>query len=283
MINEVVSRAERVIKVCKFGGTSLANSENIRCVVDIIKSDPNRKYIVVSAPGKRNVGDTKITDLLFAIHAKKDSNFDKPFNEFAKRFYEIEKEFGLKTDLKKVLREFHKEIKTHNVDFITSTGEYFMAKMMAAILGFEFVDLDKTRAILLDENGKVDLEKSAKNFESYKNKHVVIPGFYGFMNDKVKTFSRGGSDITGAIIANIADADMYENWTDVDGVYDRDPNKYTDAKKYKEISYDKVEELARNGANVLHPDCIDFVRQKNIPIVLKNTFNPDGSGTKIGS
>ena len=274
--------------VAKFGGTSLANVENIKRVCAIIKSDPRRRLVVVSAPGKRAPDDIKITDLLFEIFNLKEAgaNYDKPFNEFAQRFYDIEKSFGIKTDIKETFEEFYEELVNHNVDFITSTGEYFMAKMMAAILGYEFVDLDKTHAIVFCKNGTVDLKKSATAFAPYKDKRVVIPGFYGVVSDgrrgtRVKTFSRGGSDITGAIIANLVDACVYENWTDVDGIYDKDPNKHKDAKKFDVVSYSEVETLARNGANVLHPDCIKFVRDKKIPIHLKNTFNPGGEGTVI--
>lgn len=272
------------VKVCKFGGTSLANSDNIRKVFNIIHADPKRRIIVVSAPGKRNPSDIKITDLLFEIYNLKEAgkSFKKQFDEFAKRFFDIEREFNIKTDLKEIMQEFHDELGGKNSDFITSTGEYFMAKIMAAILGFEFLDLDKTRVISLNNKGEVDIELSHKNFEPYKNKKVVIPGFYGHLPDgTVKTFPRGGSDITGAIIANIADADLYENWTDVDGVYDKDPNKFPEAKKFDYISYDQVEALAHAGANVLNPDCIEFVRVKNIPINLKNTFNPANAGTMI--
>jgi len=272
--------------VCKFGGTSLASVENIKKVCDIIHADSRRRIIVVSAPGKRNPKDTKITDLLFEIHDLKETgkDFDKPFNEFADRFYEIEKAFGLKTDLKKILTEFYNELPGKNSDFITSTGEYFMAKLLAAILGFEFVDLDKVHAIVFDKHGNVDLEKSKTNFAAYKDKQVVIPGFYGVIADEghIKTFPRGGSDITGAIIANIADASVYENWTDVDGVFDADPRLHRHAKYFPVISYDEVQHLARfEGANVLHHDCIDFVRAKDIPLHVKNTFNPQKKGTVI--
>lgn len=273
------------LTVCKFGGTSLANVENIKKVCDIVNADLRRRIIVVSAPGKRHEDDTKITDLLFRIHELKEmgENYDEPFNEFAQRFYEIEEAFGLKTDLREILTEFHTELADKNSDFITSTGEYFMAKIMAAVLGFEFVNLDKTHVIVFDKHGNVDLARARVVFEEYKNKKVVIPGFYGVMGDEgyIKTFPRGGSDITGAIIANIADATLYENWTDVDGVYDMDPRLYHNAKHFSTLSYDDIEKLTRQGAKVLHHDCIDYVRVKGIPIHLKNTFNPEGKGTII--
>jgi len=281
------------LKVCKFGGTSLASVENIRRVIDIIKSDPSRRIIVVSAPGKRNSADTKMTDTLFDMFYRKErgESFDDAYNDFAKRFHDIEQAFNLKTDLREILEEFYSEIKSGSADFITSTGEYFMAKVMAAILGFEFVDIDKTHVISLKVQRKgrpaenkyaVDLDASRKNFAPFKGKNVVIPGFYGVTPEgSIYTFSRGGSDITGAIIANIADATIYENWTDVDGVFDKDPNKFADAKHFPEISYAKIEELAKGGANVLHPDSIHYARIKKIPIHLKNTFNPSGAGTII--
>ena len=270
--------------VCKFGGTSLANVENIKKVCAIIKSDPRRRIIVVSAPGKRDINDTKITDTLFDIFYRKERGdaFDAPYEEFRKRFHEIEADFGLTTNLDEIMNEFYTEIPKGNVDYMTSTGEYFMAKVMAAILGFAFCDLDKSHAICFDNNGQIDLELSRKNFAPWKDKKVVVPGFYGTMpNGAIKILPRGGSDITGAIIANIADADIYENWTDVDGVYDRDPAKHVDAKIFETITYDEVEALARAGANVLHPDCIKYVRDKKIPINLRNTFNPMGQGTII--
>jgi aspartate kinase len=272
------------VTVAKFGGTSLANAENIKKVCAIIRDDPARKIIVVSAPGRRTRDDIKLTDLLFQIselESKKES-FDLPFLKFQNRFLAIEREFGLKTDLAATMQEFYNEIPGANIDFITSTGEYFMAKIMASILGFTFLDIDKSAVIVFDKNGAVDLEKSKANFAPFIGKNLVVPGFYGVSCDgKIKTFTRGGSDITGAVIANLAGAALYENWTDVDGVFDRDPNKFPDAKKFDHLSYDEIESLARAGANVLHPDCISFVRSAQIPIRLCNTFNPSAPGTLI--
>jgi aspartate kinase len=280
-------------KVCKFGGTSLASVENIQRVVNIIKSDPARKIIVVSAPGKRSRDDVKITDILFDIFYRKErgENFDHQFNQFAQRFLDIHKAFNLEIDTQEILDEFYSEIKTGSADFITSTGEYFMAKLMAAILGYEFIDIDKTHLISLkvvrqgrpaENKYAVDLKASAKKFNSYRGKNIVVPGFYGVTCEgSIYTFPRGGSDITGSIMANIADADLYENWTDVNGVFDRDPNKHADAVHIPKISYDEIETLARNGANVLHPDAVHFARIKKIPIRILNTFDPDGKFTLI--
>jgi len=281
------------LTVAKFGGTSLANAENIRRVVDIIKSDPRRRIIVVSAPGKRSKDDTKITDMLFEMFHRKErgEDFTGAYNEFAKRFFDIEADFGLKTDLHEIMDEFYSEIKTGSADFITSTGEYFMARSLAAILGFEFVDIDKTHVVAFkvckqsrpaENKYAVDLAACRRNFAPFRGKSVVIPGFYGVTPEgSIYTFPRGGSDITGAIMANIADAGVYENWTDVDGVFDKDPTKHSDAKQYPELSYDQIEELTRNGANVLHPDSVHYARIKNIPIRIMNTFNPTGNNTVI--
>lgn len=277
------------ITVCKFGGTSLANVHNIKKVCEIINADPRRSIIVVSAPGKRSHDDTKITDILFDIYYRKEAgeSFDEMYQVFAERFRDIAKAFklseGLFGEIEDKLTEFYGELREKNADFITSTGEYFMAQVMAAILGFEFVDLDKTHVIAFDKHGNVDLQHSAKAYEQYKGKKIVVPGFYGIMVEDlaIKTFPRGGSDITGAIMANLADADLYENWTDVDGVFDKDPNKNKDAKHFPLITYDQIESLARAGANVLHPDSVYFARIKKIPIRIMNTFNPSGKGTLI--
>lgn len=283
----------RELTVCKFGGTSLADVGNIKRVVEIIKADPKRRIIVVSAPGKRSKDDTKITDILFDIFHRKErgEDFREAYNEFAQRFFDIEAAFGVKTDLREIMDEFYSEIKKGSADFITSTGEYFMAKVMAAILGFEFIDIDKTHVISFkierqwrpsENKYVVDLEASRKNFKPFKNKNVVVPGFYGVTpQGSIYTFPRGGSDITGAVMANIADAAIYENWTDVDGVFDSDPNKNQNAKQLPKISYTKLEELAAAGANVLHPDSVHYARLKNIPIRIMNTFNPSGKNTLI--
>jgi len=279
--------------VAKFGGTSLATPDNVKRVVEIIKADPRRRIIVVSAPGKRSKGDTKVTDLLFEMFLKKErgKNFDDEYNDFAQRFLDIEAAFGIKTDLRETLDKFYAEIQTGSADFITSTGEYFMAKTLAAILGFEYVEVDQTGVLSFkvirqprpaENKFAVDLETSQKNFAPFRNKNIVVAGFYGVTPEgSIYTFPRGGSDITGAVIANIADAILYENWTDVDGVFDKDPNKFSDAKHFAVLTYSEVEMLGRNGANVLHPDAINFARIKNIPIKILNTFKPDHPGTLI--
>ena len=236
------------ITVAKFGGTSLATKENFERVKAIIFSDPNRSIIIVSAPGKRFIDDTKITDLLERV---------------AGRYSELGQDFR---------------------DDIVMLGEYFMAKAMANAIGFEFVDIQKTGVISFDENGEVDLKACSKAFEKFKGKRLVIPGFYGRMpNGQVKTFSRGGGDITGGIVANIAGADLYENWTDVGGFYSSDPNKSGDAMNIPFLSYEQAASLCNSGASVLHPSCIPFAEAKKIPIRVLNTFNTSQRGTLIAA
>lgn len=276
----------RKLTVCKFGGSSLANARNIDRVANIIASHPSRKGVVVSAPGKRDVGDTKITDLLIRLYEMKSrgEDFRGLFDVIADRFIEIERSLGLSPEIQGSLEKFAVNIAEldYNRDMIESAGEYFMARILARYLGFEFVDIKKTGAISLDSEGHPDISASKACFFDIKGNGVVVPGFYGCMpNGSIKTLSRGGSDITGAVVSNITDADIYENWTDVSGVYDCDPNKYSHAKPFSKISYGEVEALARSGANVLHPNCIDYVRLKNIPINIRNTFSPKDCGTMI--
>lgn len=240
--------------LCKFGGTSLATAENIKKVVDIIKADSNRRIVVVSAPGRRTKDDTKVTDMLIAV---------------GKRYSELEEAFGKKLDI---------------VGDISRLGEYYMAQLVADILGYEFVDIQKTGIVSLDKDGNVDLETSAKNFLPYKNKNIVVPGFYGVLPDgRAKTFERGGSDITGAIVANIADADVYENWTDVNGVFSTDPNKNTCSVCLTELSYSQALSMCSEGASVLHPSTMKYIQDKKIPLVIKNTFDPSHAGTIISA
>ena len=236
------------LTVCKFGGTSLASKENFERVKAIILSDPKRSIIIVSAPGKRFKDDTKITDLLERV---------------ASRFLELGEDVR---------------------DEVVMLGEYFMAKAMANAIGFEFVDIQKTGVISFDKNGEVDLVTSKKNFDKLKGKRIVIPGFYGRMpNGKIKTFARGGGDITGGIVANIAGADLYENWTDVGGFYSSDPNKSNDAMNIPFLSYEQAVYMCNSGASVLHPSCIPFVKEKSIPIKVLNTFEPSSRGTLIAA
>ena len=271
--------------VCKFGGSSLSNAENIKKVAEILK-DENKRFVIVSAPGKRFKEDKKITDLLINCYVMSTKNqaYEEEFSLIKTRFEDLVKELGIDFDLRKVFQEIDDKIKKHDdYDFILSRGEYLNAKIIASYLNFKF--LDAKDIIFFDKSGKVDLERSKEEFtkKTNKNSRYVIPGFYGTneVNSKIKVFSRGGSDITGAIVAVLSDIKTYENYTDVDGVYDVDPNKCKKAKIIKKLSYDDMRIMSSLGAEVLHPDSTYFLEKYDITLNIRNTFNPSNSGSII--
>ncbi|RKX94668.1 MAG: aspartate kinase [Spirochaetes bacterium] len=278
------------IKVAKFGGTSLANAEQIKKVQNIIENDSNIKYVVPSAPGKRNKDDNKITDLLYLCHAhvKNEIPFDDVFKIIHDRYISIVRELGLNINIEKYLDEVKKNIENGaSKDYTASRGEYLNGLIIAELLGFDFVD--PADIIFFDKNGRVDMNKTISAVRSVMKKHekAVIPGFYGTSNEdgsgegKVKTFPRGGSDITGAIIARGVNAEIYENWTDVSGLLMADPKIVKDPKPIDTITYRELRELAYMGANVLHDEAIFPVREVGIPIKIKNTNKPEDPGTLI--
>lgn len=273
------------VKVCKFGGTSMADGNVINSVKKIIESDPCRKYVVVSAPGKRYSGDTKVTDLLYASFEELSvsGTCKNKFSAVRGRFASIVKELNLQFEINRLLDETQTEIdKQKNEDFTASRGEYLCARIVAKVLGAKFIDAKDV--IFFKENGTLDGEKTYKAVgEAVRGVNLaVFPGFYGSdTNGKVKTFSRGGSDITGAIIARAVNASVYENWTDVSGFLACDPKIVHNPKNIKSISYKELRELSYMGANVLHSDSIFPVRKANIPIQIKNTFRPEDEGTSI--
>ena len=272
------------MKVCKFGGTSMANGETISRVVDIVKSDPQRKYIVVSAPGKRNAADVKVTDALYACFNEKQEkgNCTQSFEVIRKRFKDIVCALGIDFDIDPVLDEVKAGIdKSTTSDYAASRGEYLNALILAKKLGFEFVDTQdivKFSGEKLQMHYSLDLIK--KRLEGVE--YAVIPGFYGSNQDgRITTFSRGGSDISGALVARAVGADVYENWTDVDGFLSADPRVVENPEIIDYLSYRELRELAYMGAEVLHPESIFPVRSVSIPINIKNTFNPSHPGTMI--
>ena len=273
------------IKVAKFGGTSMANKEAILKVKDIIQSDPERRFIVVSAPGKRFKGDEKITDLLLASYEEKVNSGDCHiyFAKVRDRFTEIVREFGLTIDINKYLDEVEDNInKSTSCDYAASRGEYLSALVMSELLGFEFVD----SAEIIKFNKKGNFDASYTNDLVSKRLSIangaVIPGFYGTMPDgSIKTFTRGGSDFTGSIIARGVQADVYENWTDVDGFMTADPRIVDNPHIIDFLSYEELRELSYMGASVLHPASIFPLQSTNIPINVRNTFNPSAVGTYI--
>lgn len=272
-------------KVVKFGGSSLASAEQFMKVGNIIHADEDRKFVVPSAPGKRFDKDTKVTDMLYACYglAEKDHNFMAEFAQIEERYKEIID--GLKLDLDLTL-EFNTIIDNFKrkigADYAASRGEYLNGIIMATYLGFEFID--PAEAIRFDESGVFDAERTqkllSKRLENVER--AVIPGFYGAMeNGTVKTFSRGGSDITGSIVAKAIQADVYENWTDVSGFLIADPRIIENPKGIDIITYGEMRELSYMGVQVLHEDAIFPVRKMGIPINIKNTNKPEDEGTWI--
>jgi aspartate kinase len=272
-------------KVVKFGGSSLASAEQFQKVGDIIRSDEERRYVVPSAPGKRFKDDTKVTDMLYGCYAlaKADKDFSKALKEIKARYDEIIK--GLKLDLKldeefKTIEKNFKEKAGSN--YAASRGEYLNGIVMAKYLGYEFVDA--ATVIFFDEKGDFDAAKTNEVLSAKLagSKRAVVPGFYGAMPDgTVKTFSRGGSDVTGSIVAKAVKADVYENWTDVSGFMIADPRIIDSPESIDVITYRELRELSYMGASVLHEDAIFPVRQEGIPINIRNTNAPDEKGTWI--
>ena len=274
-----------MLKVTKFGGSSMADAGQYKTVRDILMSDKARQVAIVSAAGKRNSQDHKITDLLYLCHAHTQYGVacDPVFEMITSRYIEIRDELGIKLDLETEFTELKKRLDARQVsqDEMASRGEYFSAKLMAAFLGFEFVDAAEW--VFFNIDGTVDTEKSYKAFsDKAKGKCVVTPGFYGVMPDgSIRTFSRGGSDITGSLAAAALDADVYENWTDVSGILMADPRIVENPHPSAEITYEELRELAYAGANVLHEGAIYPVRKKNIPLNIRNTNEPANPGTMI--
>lgn len=273
------------IKVCKFGGSSLASASNILKVRDIIQSDEERKYIVVSAPGKRFSEDIKITDMLYksADLARETGSCAKAFDIIRDRFNEIVINLKIDLDINTVLDKIQSNIdREGNSDYAASRGEYLNAMIIAKLLNCEFIDAEEI--IKFDAKGRLDSEYTndliGKRLENIDR--AVIPGFYGSLpGDVVKTFSRGGSDVTGSIIARGVQADLYENWTDVNGFYSADPRLIQRPLQIESLCYSELRELSYMGASVLHEDSIFPVRDSCIPINIKNTFEPDNPGTMI--
>ena len=274
-----------MLKVLKFGGSSLASGETFEKVKKIVEADSSRAIVIVSAPGKRHSKDMKVTDLLYLCqaHIKYNANFDHLFEEIKSRYQAIYDYCGLKQDLNKEFEEIYPKLnKKTSVDYIVSRGEYLNAKLMAEYLGYTFVD--STDWLHFNFNGKVDFEKSYAALSAIieKTNKVVIPGFYGVTPDgAVKTFSRGGSDITGAIAAAAVNADMYENWTDVSGIMTADPRIVDNPRPIENVTFAELRELSYMGAEVLHEETVFPVRQKNIPLYIKNTNDMNARGTLI--
>lgn len=272
-------------KVVKFGGSSLASAEQFRKVGDIIHADKERRYVIPSAPGKRFSGDTKVTDMLYGCYelAENDKDFKKELQAIEERYQEIidglSLTLSLKEEFKTIAENFKKKA---GVNYAASRGEYLNSIIMADYLGLPFIDA--AEVIRFDENGDFDSETTNDILkERLKDMdNAVIPGFYGaYADGTVKTFSRGGSDITGSIVARAVKADVYENWTDVSGFLIADPRIIENPERIDTITYRELRELSYMGASVLHEDAIFPVRREGIPINIRNTNRPQDEGTWI--
>ena len=273
------------VKVTKFGGSSLASAQQILKMQEIVEADEARKFVVPSAPGKRFSDDIKVTDLLYALHdaASHFEETEKIYAQIVKRYTDIRDELGISFDIEAHLEKMYDDIKKGaNEDYAASRGEYLNGLLIADLLGYDFVDA--ADVIFFDENGAYDPKKTLSVLPGALKVHerAVIPGFYGTLpNGKIKTFSRGGSDITGSIVARAANADLYENWTDVSGFMMAAPRIVENPKKIDVVTYRELRELAYMGATVLHEDSIFPVLEAAIPINVRNTNDPKNSGTMI--
>lgn len=272
-------------KVVKFGGSSLASADQFKKVGDIIRAESSRKYVVPSAPGKRFKGDTKVTDMLYGCYAlaAEDKDYQEQLAQIKLRYEEIIKGLGLDLSLDGEFDIINRNFAAKaGKDYAASRGEYLNGHIMAAYLGYQFVDA--AEVVSFKENGEFDAVKTnevmGERLKALPN--AVVPGFYGSNPDgSIRTFSRGGSDITGSIVAKAIQSDVYENWTDVSGFLIADPNIIPAPEKIETITYRELRELSYMGASVLHEDAIFPVRSEGIPINIRNTNAPDDSGTWI--
>lgn len=274
-----------MLKVAKFGGSSVSDAGQFRKVKKIIESDSSRRIVVVSAAGKRDKDDHKLTDLLYLCHAHLTYGVscEDIFNSIAQRFVEIRDDLGLsfrvEDDLNALKAKLNKDI---SVDELVSRGEYLTSRLMAEYLGYHFVDAKD--CIFMNFDGSFDTDKIAGAVQQALDKYsnIVVPGFYGCVpTGKIKVMSRGGSDITGSLVSAASHADVYENWTDVSGILMADPRIVDNPKPISEITYAELRELAFMGASVLHEDSIMPVKEVGIPLNIRNTNEPENSGTMI--
>ena len=271
--------------VTKFGGSSLADATQFAKVRGILELEPARQYVVPSAPGKRYKEDDKVTDLLYRCfnQVKAGEDYQPTFARIVDRYMSIARELNLKVDIMSALNEVNERISQGaSADYVASRGEYLNGMLLADYLGWRF--LDSATAVFFDENGNLDSEKTQQVMSGIlaDNVPTVVPGFYGCGADgQVKTFSRGGSDITGAIVARAVNADMYENWTDVSGFLMADPRIVENPRDISSITYKELRELSYMGASVFHEDAMFPVHKAGIPTNIRNTNKPYHPGTII--
>ena len=276
------------VKVLKFGGSSVADASQIRKIREIIEADAERRYVVVSAPGKRYSGDSKITDLLIMLKAVIDNNipYEPLLAPLKERYTSIAVELGIDADLDEEFDVLRKNLKNGcSGNYIVSRGEYFSARLIAAYLGYDF--LDTKDLILFDNKGRLLAEETNAALSAALSEHerAVLPGFYGSYasSGDICLFSRGGSDVTGSLVARAAGASVYENWTDVSGMLMADPRIVDDPLPIKNISYIELRELSYMGASVMHEDAVFPARLSDIPINIRNTNQPEDPGTVISN
>ena len=273
--------------VCKFGGSSLADAGQFKKVAGIIRSRSSRKYIVASAPGKRCPDDIKVTDMLYSCYYSAEQKQDHSLilSQIRERFESIINDLGISFDLDSEIALIDRHLAgTPNKDYMASRGEYLNSKILAAYLGFEFID--PASCICFDEKGEFLSEKTNNELKKALSdkENVVVAGFYGARPDgTINTFSRGGSDVTGSIVARAIQADMYENWTDVSGMLSADPRIVESPHSIEALTYRELRELSYMGASVLHEDAVFPVRKANIPLNIRNTNRPEDAGTIISA
>ena len=273
--------------VAKFGGSSLADAAQFEKVKNIIAEKPCRRFIVASAPGKRSSDDIKVTDMLYACYEKAAAgqDFSEDLNNISARFSEIIDTLSIDFDLEAEISKIRTELlNTPSRDYMASRGEYLNSKILAAYLGFAFVDA--AGCIFFDENGRLDNDKTDDGIYSALKgiEYAVVPGFYGSLPDgSIHTFSRGGSDITGSLVARAMRVDMYENWTDVSGMLSADPRIVDNPEPIEAITYRELRELAYMGASVMHEAAVFPVRKANISMNIRNTNRPEDRGTLISA
>ncbi|WP_334329934.1 aspartate kinase [Companilactobacillus sp. HBUAS59699] len=270
------------MKVVKFGGSSVADAEQFSKVKAIINDDSDRKVVVVSAAGKSRNEKIKITDLLIELDKLRisGSDYSNILNKIMQRFLRIKSELGINFDIESEIRKIEVNLANCSSDYLISRGEYLTAQLMASYLGFKFID---SASFMMFSKNEIDLNATSKEFHKLYSEtdKVVIPGFYGNQNGNIKLMQRGGSDISGAILANILNADLYENWTDVSGILMADPRIVSKCKRIDSLTYGELQELSYMGFNVFQEEAVQPVRVKNIPTKILNTNNPHSGGTLV--
>jgi len=276
------------VKVLKFGGSSVADAAQIKKMRSIVEADPERRYVVVSAPGKRYSGDSKITDLLIMLKAVIDNNipYEPLMAPIKERYMTIANDLGIDVDLDGEFSVIRKNIENGcSGNYIVSRGEYLSARLVSAYLGYDFIDTESL--VLFDNKGRLLAEETNNALAAALKQHerAVLPGFYGSYakNGEICLFSRGGSDVTGSLVARAAEAEVYENWTDVSGMLMADPRIVDDPLPIKDISYMELRELSYMGASVMHEDAVFPARMSDIPINIRNTNQPEDPGTVISN